>query len=67
MKRINRIKAAMGDTYLCHPSNHVKRLAVPLSDSVGTNIADTFERIRRERKAAEVEAQQKVQTITRRT
>lgn len=49
MKSVNRIIKRMGDKWVCHPKNHVKRLDQPLTDSAGTNIAATFERIKAER------------------
>ena len=42
----------MGTKYCCHPDNYVKRLDVPLRDSVGTDLAKTFQRVREKMAAA---------------
>jgi hypothetical protein len=34
----------MGTRYICHPSNRVKRLAEPLSDSRAVDVRRTFEK-----------------------
>lgn len=48
--KISTVIKRMGDKYLCHPSRQVKRLDVPLTDSVGTDIRRTFERVLAEKK-----------------
>ena len=50
----------MGTKYCCHPDNFVKRLEVPLRDSVGTNVAETFKRIREQMASGAAEVKQKV-------
>ena len=46
MKDIKKVIKSMGERYVCHKSNHVKRLDTPLTDSVGTDLKASFERIR---------------------
>ena len=60
----------MGTKYCCHPDNYIKRLAVPLRDSVGVDLAATFRRVRERMAAANqanaAEVSRKVSTIKRR-
>lgn len=65
MKSSGKIIAAMGEKYIVHPANQVKRLRVPLSDSTGTNLCKTFKRFRRE--LAKAKAQQGNVTPIRKT
>lgn len=48
MKSPRKIIAAMGEKYVFHPANQVKRLRVPLTDSAGTDLCKTFRKFRRE-------------------
>ena len=52
---IQKVIKRMGAKWVLHKDNHVKRLAHPLSDSVGTDVAATFKRVR-ERMAADSSA-----------
>jgi len=36
--RIDRIKDEMGEMYICHPANRVKRLTVPLRDCTAARV-----------------------------
>jgi hypothetical protein len=49
MKPVNKIIKRMGTTWCLHPSNHVQRLPTPKPDSVGTDLAATFARVRSEK------------------
>ena len=55
MKSSKKIIAAMGEKYIFHPANRVKRLRVPLADSAGTNLCKTFKKFRRELAKAQVQ------------
>ena len=46
---VKKVIRKMGATYCCHPSKQVKRLEQPLTDSAGTNVAETFRRVIAER------------------
>jgi hypothetical protein len=46
---VKKVIRQMGDKWVCHRSNHVSRLAVPIKDSVGTDIRTTFARIQADR------------------
>jgi len=59
-KTVKKVIRDMGAKYACHPSNHVQRLAQPLTDSAGTDVAATFKRIQAEREAVTDEAKSKV-------
>ena len=48
--KLQRAKENMGQLYCCHPSKRVKRLDTPLSESSGTDIRRTFERVRKDGK-----------------
>ena len=48
MKSADEIIKEMGEKYLCHAKNQVKRLRVPLADSAGTDLCKTFKRFKRE-------------------
>lgn len=49
MKSVTRVIKKMGEKWVCHKANHVQRLATPLTDSAGTNVAETFKRVMAER------------------
>lgn len=54
----------MGSKWVLHKDNHVKRLEVPLRDSVGTNLAETFKRVREQMASANAaEVKEKVTKI----
>ena len=53
----------MGTKYCCHPDNYVKRLEVPLRDSVGTDLQETFKRIREQMASGAAEVKAKVTKI----
>ena len=42
----------MGAKWVLHPDNYVSRLAVPLRDSVGTDVGATFKRVREQMASA---------------
>ena len=42
----------MGSKWVFHPDNYVKRLETPMRDSVGTNLSETFARVREQMAAA---------------
>ena len=42
----------MGAKWCLHPDNYVQRLAEPLRDSVGTNLSETFARVREQMASA---------------
>ena len=56
----------MGNKWVLHPDNFVKRLEVPLRDSVGTNLAETFKRVREQMASANAaEVKEKVTKISK--
>ena len=63
MPSVKAIIKRMGTKYVCHPDNYVKRLATPLTDSVGTDLAATFKRVRERMAAANSETSTKVSVI----
>lgn len=67
--KVSTVIKRMGTKWVLHPDNHVKRLAEPLRDSVGTDVAATFKRVRERMAVAnsanDAEVSKKVSAIKR--
>lgn len=63
-KTLEQIIAEMGERWLLHPANHIRRRATPFADSAGVDVARTFARVNRERAEATLLLEQRAAELT---